>query len=186
MQVEQVARALRGRGRGDVSRSRDPWAARSAWLSQPDRDLLRLRPRLDAGPAGADDDLLARGVSAERTATTCGQPFGLASDTRRTAPRTSRPARAQPRPGPRRPCPSSRSTCAPGKASRSVLRVGQRPVGERAAGPRVGRDLDRRPGVDPVRKALQVAVEPCARLGQDVLELARQGAATGACPKSPR
>ena len=172
-EVEEVAGALRGRGGGD--REPQPGAFGNAVSCEISRIFTRFgfAPRWTRAPPALTTISLPCGVSAERTATTCGQPFGLASETRRTgAPKVS-VARAQPRACSRHLAGGSDPRASREREPQRLPRR-QRPVVERPAGPRVRGDLDRRLPVDPVREALQVAVEPCARLGQDVRRLSRR------------
>src|SRR5512132_2748596 len=80
-------------------------------------------PRLTRAPPALTTSSLPWGVNAERTATTCGQPFGLASETRSTGePKVS--ARARSRGFVRATLPVEPISARPRYVSRIVLRAG--------------------------------------------------------------
>ena len=134
-------------------------------------------------PALADDDLLAARVSAESTATRCDQPVGVDAFTDTSAwPKVSL-RRARRRDGPddladpvdRPPAAELEPENPPGRDLRRLV----------GRAPRIRREPDPRPRVDPVQLALEEPVEPHPDLGQRK-RLFGGGLAEGACPRPSR
>jgi hypothetical protein len=121
-QIKEVPRALRRRRGGHCQAYARPRPDVRQLADQPDRD--RLGARAEPGPraAGADDDVLPCGVTAERTATTWASRSGSRAQREAQAARTSR---ALPFWGSvRTTLPVEPTSFRPGKASCRVLRAG--------------------------------------------------------------